>query len=231
MVAVYLAWIAAFQVVGRYAAQLPTRDVTMGIDRAIPFVPGWVWIYELCYVIPFLPLVLVRDRRRIARGLLAAIVANAAAFPVYLILPLAWPLPDPGGTAAGRILALEQAADFHPGANKLPSMHVVFACLVLLVCRGREVHRGVQLTLVVVVGAICTSTVLVKQHLTVDVMAGVAWACLAWVAAGRLLPVVGRGATNERDLVRKIGLRVGVPTLLSVPVLIALRELLGSAAR
>ena len=227
MLAVYLAWIGAFQVVGRYAATLPTRDVTMAIDHAIPFVPGWVWVYEICYVVPFLPLVLVRDRRRLARALLAAIVANAAAFPVYLALPISWPLPDPGASLAGRVLALEQAFDFHPGANKLPSMHVAFAWLVYLTCRASTVRPAVQWGLLALAGAISASTVLVKQHIAVDVVAGVVWAYAAWAAAGRLLPLIGRGTRSERELFRRIALRAGVPTLLSIPVLIAARALVG----
>lgn len=228
VLAVYLAWIVAFQVVGRYAVTLPTRDITMAIDRAIPFVPGWVWVYELCYVVPFLPLVLVRDRRRLAQALLAAILANAAAFPVYLALPLAWPLPDPGGTPAGRMLALEQALDFRPGANKLPSMHVAFAWLVYLTCRAPPVHPAIRTGLLALAGAISASTVLVKQHIALDVVAGVVWAYAAWAAAGGLLPAIGRGTRTERDLFRRIAVRAGLPTLLSIPVLIAVRALIGS---
>ncbi len=42
---VYAVWILVFECVGRYAATLPTRDVTLGLDRAIPFDPCWVILY------------------------------------------------------------------------------------------------------------------------------------------------------------------------------------------
>jgi hypothetical protein len=54
LVVVYLAWIVAFQIVGRYAQTLLTRDLTTAWDRAIPFVAAFVWPYEVCYVFPFL---------------------------------------------------------------------------------------------------------------------------------------------------------------------------------
>ena len=49
--------------------------------------------------------------------------------PRYLALPIAFPRPELGSSLAERVLAVEYAADFRPGANKLPSLHVTFAWL------------------------------------------------------------------------------------------------------
>ncbi len=223
LVATYLVWFAAFQVVGRYAATLPTLDPTTALDRAIPFQPSWVWIYELCYVFPFLPLFVVRDGERLARALLAVILANVTAFAVYVALPLAWPLPDPGPTLAGRVLAMEQAADFHPGANKLPSMHVAFAWFVWLVCRRQWLGRAGDATVLALAVAISASTAFVKQHVVADVLAGVGWAFASWAAAGRLLRAFAAGATSAREAFGKVTWRAGVPAVLAVPALIGVR--------
>ena len=59
----YLAWILVFETVGKYAATLPTRDLTLGLDKMIPVAAVFVWPYELCYLFPFLPLQWGRKRK------------------------------------------------------------------------------------------------------------------------------------------------------------------------
>ncbi len=220
--AVYAIWLACFQAVGRFAATLPTSDLTSAVDRAIPFEPGWVWAYELCYVLPFLPLAVVREEARFARALLAFALANVTAFAVYLTVPVAWPPTDPGSTLAGKVLALEQAADFNPGANKLPSMHVAFAWLVFLVCR-RQRGVGTDAAILLATAAVTVSTLFVKQHIVVDAAAGVAWALCAWWAAGRLLPTVCGEIRDARQAFRQVALRAGIPAVVATAALVALR--------
>ncbi len=220
--AVYAIWLACFQAVGRFAATLPTSDLTSAVDRAIPFEPGWVWAYELCYVLPFLPLAVVREEARFARALLAFALANVTAFAVYLAVPVAWPPTDPGSTLAGRVLALEQAADFHPGANKLPSMHVALAWLVFLTCRGQRGARTEAAILLTTV-AVTVSTVFVKQHIVADVAAGVAWALGAWWGAGRLLPIVCGEPRDARQAFRRVVLRAGIPAVVASAAVVAVR--------
>jgi hypothetical protein len=60
-------------------------------------------------------------------AVVAIVLANAAAFAVYVALPVAFPRPPLGSSLAERVLAAQYAADFSPGANKLPSMRDVAA--------------------------------------------------------------------------------------------------------
>jgi membrane-associated phospholipid phosphatase len=179
----YAIWFVSFMAVGRFAATLPTRDLTSALDRAIPLMPSFVWPYELCYALPVLALFVLRDFRRFDRALLAIGLASASAYVVYLAFPIAFPRPVLGDTLAERILALEYAADFHPGANKLPSMHVALSWIMGFAMR-RQRGRVLDGTLIVTVLAITASTVLVKQHLLIDVAAGIGWAFGAWWVAG-----------------------------------------------
>lgn len=220
----YAAWFAAFQLVGRYATRLPTRDPTTALDRAVPFAPGWVWVYELCYLLPFAPLWLVRERSRLARALLAVVLANVTAFAVYLALPLAWPLPPPGEGLSARVLALERAADFQPGANKLPSMHVAFAWLTALACLGQG-RPLAGAALVLAAAAVSASTVLLRQHVLLDVAFGAAWALAAWWASGLLLRRVTGEARSPREAFRRVAWRAGAPALIATAALVAARAI------
>jgi hypothetical protein len=183
LILAYAAWFASFEAVGRYAATLPTYDLTTAWDRAIPLVPAFIWPYELCYALPLAALFVIRDWTRFDRAVTAIFVATVTAFAVYLAVPVAFPRPALGHGLAERVIALEYAADFSPGANKLPSLHVALSWIMgcaMLRQRGPLVD---VLTLAFVV-AVTASTVLVKQHLLLDAAAGVAWGLGAYRIAG-----------------------------------------------
>jgi membrane-associated phospholipid phosphatase len=187
LVAAYALWFACFWVVGTIASKLPTRDITSSWDVAIPVVPAFVWPYELCYALPFLAILVIRDWRRFDAALVAIAIASGTAFLVYLCVPIAFPRPVLGDGLSERILALEYAADFSPGANKLPSMHVALSWIMgfaMLRQRGRIVDA----LIVVTVLAITVSTLFVKQHLVADVAGGIVWASGAWWWARRRAP-------------------------------------------
>lgn len=186
----YAIWFVTFMAVGRYAATLPTRDLTSALDRAIPLVPSFVWPYELCYALPVAALFVLRDFRRFDRALVAIGLASASAYVVYVCFPIAFPRPAMGDSLAERVLALEYAADFQPGANKLPSMHVALSWIMGIAMLGQR-GRACDVFIAALVLAITASTVFVKQHLVIDVVAGIAWGVGAW-------QIVGRFARHDR---------------------------------
>jgi hypothetical protein len=183
---VYLLWIAAFEAVGRYAATLHTVDLTTAWDRAIPLVPAFVWPYEACYVLPLLVLFVLRDWHRFNVAVVAIAIANITAFAVYLAVPISFPRPPLGVTAAERVLALEYAADFWPGANKLPSMHVAMSWILVASMWRQSRHRAVDGFLALLLASITIAPLFVKQHLIVDVAVGVPWGIASYAIAKRL---------------------------------------------
>jgi hypothetical protein len=182
----YALWIVAFEAVGRYAATLHTVDLTTAWDRAIPLVPAFIWPYEACYVVPLLALFVLRDWHRFNVAVVAIAVANLAAFAVYVALPVAFPRPPLGTSLAERVLALEYAADFWPGANKLPSMHVTMTWILGAAMWRQHAHRVVDALLAVLVAAITVAPLFVKQHVLFDVALGVPWALASYWTAKRL---------------------------------------------
>jgi membrane-associated phospholipid phosphatase len=182
----YVLWSIVFEGVGWYANILPTRDLTSAVDRQIPLIPEFVWVYVLCYVFPLLPIFVMKDWHRFNRGLLGIILANLCAFLVYLTLPIAFPRPELGTSLSERLLSFIYGVDFYPGANKLPSLHVTFAWTVYLVCRKQRVNRFGEGLVFFLAGMITISALFVKQHIVLDVVVGTGWAFAAWVLAGYL---------------------------------------------
>ena len=221
----YLVWIIVFEAVGYYAATLPTRDVTLPLDRRIPLISAFIWPYLLCYVFPFLPLVIVKDWHRFNRALLAVILANAAAFLIYILLPIAFPHPEFGSSLSDRALALQFRYDFKPGANKLPSLHVTYAWIVFLLCKKQGLGLVRERLIFLTAALISVSTLFVKQHIFLDVLAGAAWAFAAWFAAGRLYPRLAAASTSPAEALKRLILRAALPLLLYTAILIFLADL------
>ena len=200
----YAVWILVFQTVGQCATTLPTRDLTLGLDRMIPVASVFIWPYVLCYLFPFLPVFVLKDWHRFNRAILALILANLAAYVVYFALPISYAQPDLGGTLSDLILRWEQDLDFQPGANKLPSLHVAFSWIVFIVCRKQGLRRPVQFLILSGALLISVSTLFTKQHIILDVIFGVIWAFVAWWAAGVIYSRLAGGGREPRAALKRM---------------------------
>jgi len=179
----YAVWLAGYEIVGRCAAALPGHDLSLPLDAAIPFVPAWVWVYQLTYLLPFLAPFAIEDGARFDRALRAILLAAITAYPIYLCLPVAFPHPALGESLAERALALERRLDVPNGGNHLPSLHVANAFILYLAVRGQRLGRLGDRAALGLATAIAASTLLLKQHIVVDVIAGGLWAAGAWWSA------------------------------------------------
>jgi len=203
----YLAWIIAFEAVGRYAAMLPAHDLTVSLDRGIPLIPSFIWPYLFCYFFPCLLAFVVRDWHRVCRGILSVLFANLTAFVVYLAFPVAFPKPELAGSISARVLWAEYVVDFQPGANNLPSLHVAFAWLVYLICLKQGLKRIVEYALFLVALLITVSTLFVKQHILADVVIGTIWALGSWIAAGYFYPRWTQRGADAKAAFRQVARR------------------------
>jgi membrane-associated phospholipid phosphatase len=185
-----LVWFAAYQAVGSYASTLQTHDPSTPLDRVIPFVPSAAWVYESCYALPFVVVACAPDTHTLRAIAVAAVVTNLVAFACFILFPVAFPQPPLGDSLAERMLALERAWEFVPGANNAPSLHVALPAVAWLRLRSSLRARpaaGARAS--VPLGAwtiaIAVSTLLVKQHVVVDVVSGFALAVAVHGSLGR----------------------------------------------
>ena len=216
----YVVWIAVFELVGNVAKTLPTVDLTLPIDRHIPFIALFMWPYLLTHVWPFLPFAAVTDWHRVNRAFLAILLSNMTAYLVYMLIPVAFPRPELGTTLAERLLAWYYRIDFYPGANKLPSNHVAFVWITSIACLRQRLGRIGDGLMLMGAAVVTVSTLFVKQHIFLDAVLGVIWGLACWSVAGRLYPViVGPGATPAEGL-KRLARKVALPMLLYLTVLI-----------
>lgn len=162
------------------------HDIALPVDALIPFWPAFVIPYVLvffewgyCYLLA--PLL---ERERFARYTAALLVGFAACFAVYMFYPTTYTRPEiEGGGFFAKLM--EQIFGIDQPSRCMPSLHCFLGWL-----NWRFVHKQTAvpkwLRAVALFFALVTlpTTLLVKQHVLVDVPTGVLTAELAWFVGG-----------------------------------------------
>jgi membrane-associated phospholipid phosphatase len=177
----YLFWVGVITLV--FVAVYPTinwftetrahrHQLYLPFELDIPLVPAFIWAYLSMYALFLMPLFMVSAERMNALGkqLVAGTIICGV---VFLVLPadLGFTREVPSEPLyASTFSALFGVDKPH---NLMPSLHVVFSCLILFMCRdGANVVLRVLLFVWVVL--IVASTVLVHQHHLIDALTGLA---------------------------------------------------------
>lgn len=152
----------------------------IAIDAYIPFVPVFVFGYVLYYAWIFLPVLLLRTRAHFYQAMIGFVLVQLPAVLIFLQYPsqMTRPVID-DNDAASRLVRFLYRMD--PGFNLLPSLHVGHSVLVALffyTFRPKSFWW-------VAIGAvlIVLSTVMIKQHVVLDVLTGAALAVFARIVA------------------------------------------------
>lgn len=157
-------------------------DLYLDAELSIPLIPAMVWPYLSLYPLFLLPLVHL-DANAMKRLSRQSVVTLVAAGLVFILLP--GELGFPRGQAVqdgGAAIELIQAID--TPHNVVPSLHVAFACLILLACGSRSspVLKTIYVAWMVLMSL---SALLVHQHHVLDIVTGVGLA----LAVRRIMPL------------------------------------------
>jgi membrane-associated phospholipid phosphatase len=177
-------WIACalcvFQTYFVVAAAIPAQralTLSSSVDRLIPLVPAWAYVYGAIYSVAVVPLFIVRDARVLRRVALGFMAINLLAGLVFLAYPTRMERPAWIGAPAGSFtqwsMGLIYALD--PPVNCFPSLHVANAFYVGSVARSFD--RRVGRFMFALAFLIASSTLLVKQHYLLDVVSGALLGC------------------------------------------------------
>lgn len=173
-----------------YLAYFGTRVFTTGLkhysiasslDRKLPFVPFFILFYVLAYAQWIIGFVLIgRDERQVVfRVFIGELIAKGIALACFVFLPTTMAELRPGVEAiqGGGIWCELTAWVYSMDApdNLFPSIH----CLESWVCfrgalRLKKVPRWYAYVTLVMTLFVFASTVLVRQHVLIDIVGGVA---------------------------------------------------------
>jgi membrane-associated phospholipid phosphatase len=159
------------------------------IDRATPWVPEWIYVYALIFVMAPAPLLLIRWTPLFRRIFWAYIAIEGVALLLFVAVPVRMVL-RPEGYAVDSFVRWGVALCYSLDQPMccFPSLHVAMASLSALSCY--RAHRIVGSVLGLVAIAIGASTMLVKQHYFADVVSGfgIAAGAYVWLVARFKVP-------------------------------------------
>jgi membrane-associated phospholipid phosphatase len=147
-------------------------DPCLACEARIPYAPTWIWVYIAYYPLCFSPVLLPeirKERGAFWRTVGAYLLQFGLGFVFFWLVPSRMTRPLAAGEGLTRT-AMEWTYLIDPGFNIFPSLHVsilVFTCWIF----GRFQGKAGGLLLWTATALVTASTLLVKQHCLVDLVA------------------------------------------------------------
>lgn len=175
---------------------LPGRTLhspALPLDDLVPLQPLWVFVYGALYLfLIVLPVLTIRDEGHVQRTVRAYLLVWLTAYVVFVAFPTAAPRPPKlAGDGFGMWgVWLLYSAD--PPFNCFPSLHVAHSFVSALTCY--RLYRPLGRTCIVAASLVALSTLFTKQHYSLDVIAGIVLAFIAYALF--LHPYTPQGVTT-----------------------------------
>jgi membrane-associated phospholipid phosphatase len=185
---IYLSFCITYISINVSSVGRPAHTLYLPAEERIPFLPVFEYLYLLTFFVPVALLVTMRRYEQFLRLVRALGIALLAAYTTYLVCPVYMERPRLDVSSLHTWLLSLQYLD--KPYNHFPSMHVTLSWLAVRSAQGSPRSR---LVLTVLATAVSISTLFVKQHYIVDVVAGY---LLAW-GAWKLAEASERGASKS----------------------------------
>lgn len=186
-------WIPIFlalvcNMIAYYGTRLVTtdwihHDITSFLDEKIPLISWTIVIYFGCYLFWIVNYVIGcrQDQEKAFRFMSADFLAKLVCLLCFLVYPTTNIRPDITGTSLWdeliRFLYRVDAAD-----NLFPSIHCLTSYFCFIAVRNnKKIPRWYQVLSLFITISICLSTLTTKQHVLIDVAAGVLLAEISWL--------------------------------------------------
>lgn len=145
------------------------------LDRAVPMSTPWIFVYTMAYPCCLAPVFLLSlPRLRVA--CLAYTISIMSSLVMFMLMPVGIVRPEPQPGDYGLLLLTVTRAIDQP-FNCFPSLHVSLDFIAAFVTWTEHPRAGAAL--LALASVISVSTLFVKQHYVLDLVAGVLLAGLA----------------------------------------------------
>lgn len=162
------------------------HNLALPVDSTYPFLPWMIIFYVGCFAFWFLMFYLISclPREQADRFFCADLLGKTVCFLVFLLFPTAIIRPEVSGTTfwnhTVRMLYAFDAPD-----NIFPSVHCMVGWLCWVGVRGnREISLPWRVSAMIMAVLVCLSTLTLRQHVLVDVIAGVLLSEICWLISG-----------------------------------------------
>lgn len=152
----------------------PAKEVPqLAIDRAIPFLPWTIWIYQSTVPFMFIIYLLIQNPDTLNRMVYAFCALLLSSAIIFYFFPTTVPrdlYPIPKKTDAWTRWNFEKLREVDKPVNCVPSMHVSMTILFTFLLWQEQQHLLPYFALFGL--AIIFSTMTTKQHYAIDVITG-----------------------------------------------------------
>lgn len=167
----------------------PRFDMTLPIDLKIPALPIFSYIYVISYAYWVVNYILIcRESAHMCRRFVTAeIMGKAVCFIMFMLVPATFSRPaadtlsGPGAWLLKIIYALDEPT------RLIPSIHCYASWMSvrpLFSKKFRHIPRSYTVFSFILTILICLSTLFTRQHVIVDVFAGILLGEIVWVFTG-----------------------------------------------
>lgn len=150
-------------------------DFTSQLDRSVPFIPAWIYIYVICYLFWVVNYILIGrgTKEELYRFVTAELLAKLICGLFYIFLPTTNIRPQvPGTDFASALTRLIYQLD--EPTNLFPSIHCMVSWFCFVGVRKRpDIPFWYKIFSAVFAVLVFLSTQFTKQHYFVDMVGGV----------------------------------------------------------
>lgn len=159
-----------------FSAGLVHYDFSLPVDTRIPFVPAFISVYIFAYIQWIISYILIaRESQPLCYRLLSGeLIAKVLCLIIFLVFPTTMARPEVTGTDIwSRLVRL--IYDLDTPDNLFPSIHVLESWLCFRAAlQLKKPGRWYSWASLIVTLFVIASVLLVKQHLAVDIVGGIA---------------------------------------------------------
>ena len=153
------------------------------IDKLIPFVPQFVWVYHtIIPILLFTAIVLIQRKDVFLSMITALIIAGLTMSVFYVVFPSFYPR-EPIGDYSLSAALVEMTRMVDGPNNTFPSGHVTFSWILVFFVGLSEQARKFRWAYLLWAVLITTSTLVLKQHFIVDAISGILLASVCYYFA------------------------------------------------
>ena len=154
------------------------------IDTKIPLIPEFIYFYMIWYPLSIITLYIIyryskKDYLKIIIALVASLLVAHITYYIYPTM-VDRPIIDSYNSLTSWMMHTMYLFDTPP-VNCLPSVHCLICFLIIFgIFHTREINKYFKWSIIIVNILIVASTLLVKQHVLIDVYASLALALIAY---------------------------------------------------
>lgn len=164
------------------------RNLTLPVDGLIPLIPQFILIYHLWYLFIIINIgyLLLRDRNEFLRAILSINLGNILAYITFFFFQSKVPRPVIAENGIFESIVRFTYTIDQP-YNGFPSIHVLTTAVMMIALARMDIRKSYKYGSLVFGLLIILSTVVVKQHVFVDILGGLTYAGASYVIISGIL--------------------------------------------